>query len=628
MTPKPISRQAILNLFILFFSITSFSIFSGLAGCDNGTSVKDTTSTEEGSSVPVGGETPSNPGNPNPSGNPPPPVTTPNNSLVQNVILMVGSGMGPQQMGEVIQYRRLRKPSEEKLALEKLMDRKTLGMVATNSYLDIVSDTASANSAMACGLKARNNTVGLDANGNPCETILERAAKLGKGTAVVSNAKLSQPGVAAFLAHYLESQEENEIAEEILKNKTVDVLLTGGGENLIPQNKGSAKILIPINPDILKTKLKYLELNGAQAYAYQFSPNPGPMAPIDPGNLPPFGTPLPTTPMSWHDVSECAEMDLTLVNGNSKRKDQSNLVEQAKTNGYEFVCVKDKLNAVAASDQTKLLGVFAASNFPRIAERQGATALPTLAEMTSKALEILDKKPKGFVLVVHDGLTHLAAQENDPGTLLQEGLDFDATLKVVLDYADKNPDTLLIVTGDHETAGFGFAYSKGSGTDLKLPSGEEYDAPYNYAPYIRYDLLMEQKKSFFAMTSDLIEELYAPTPTKDLDTAAAELLSDIQANTGYHLTLDQAKEVLKRKPGADNAQTNDFAPFYVNDNVHNNLLGRAVAPETSTVWAASSSTSTPVMALATGPSAYAERIRGFIDNTQIAEIIFDALEGK
>src|SRR5262249_55468664 len=142
---------------LLGFSLYSFTFLSGLAGCDNGASTKDQSSTDQGGPV----ET--NPGNPS-QNNPPPEGSTPGNpppaptSNVKNVILLIGSGMGPQQVGEIVQYRRLRKSGEEKLALEKLMDQQMMGLVATNSYLDLVADTSAANSSIACGLKARNST--------------------------------------------------------------------------------------------------------------------------------------------------------------------------------------------------------------------------------------------------------------------------------------------------------------------------------------------------------------------------------------------------------------------------------------------------------------------------------------
>jgi alkaline phosphatase len=562
------------NLFLISFALYALGFQTGLGGCDSPPSTKDTSSTDQGDPVDVGGGTPQQPPG-NPSGNPLPPggggPTTPPtvSSPVKNVILMIGGGMGPQQIGQVVQYRRMRLPSQDPLALEKLMDGKVMGMMTTHSYLDIVSDTASATSSMACGLKTRNDTVGLNANGEACETILEKAGKLGKSTGLVSTAPLSYPGVSGFLTHSLNSGESNEIASNLTADLSVNLLLAGGAENLIPSENQ----------------------------------------------------------MKFSGLTDCEGID-EAADGYGRRDDQKNLVEDVKAKGYQFVCKKDQLNGLSASEKAKVLGVFSNSHFPRSPERRGAGSLPNLAEMTSKALELLGGDPQGFVLVVENSMTQLAAQENDAGTLLQEGLDFDAALGVALDYAEKNTDTLLILTSDHDTGGFSFAYSNQRGGSLDLPSGDRYDQPFNYAPAIRFDTLMEQQKSFYVMTNEVLAKLYDPSAPISLDEAAGLLVSDVQTNTKYSLGVDQAREVLSRPSGLDNAQTKDFSAFFVNDNIHSNLLGRAISPQTSTVWAAGTSTSTPVLVLAKGPAQYAERVRGLIDNSDIGKIIADALQGR
>lgn len=601
-----------LALFALHFQ-------TGLAGCDQGPSAKDTASTTEGDPVDVGGGTPGS-GNPNPSdNNPPPGGETPSGgagvqSPVKNVILLIGSGMGPQQIGQIVQYRRLRKPTEDKLALEKLMDGKVMGMMTTNSYLDLVSDTAASTSSMACGLKARNNTVGLDANGKPCESILEKAGKLGKATGIISTAPVTHPSVSGFLTHQIDGTQSNAIAESLITDLNVDLVLAGGAENLIPQQKETPTASATRSRGRLALALSLSQIDWSEVAI-----DVGPKIPFIPEN-PPEST------MKFSDLADCAGVD-DAVNGYSKREDQKNVVEEIKAKGYQFVCKKDQLSALNG-ESGKTLGIFSNSHFPRSPERKGLSALPSLADMTGKALEVLGAKEKGFVLVVENSMTQLASQENDPGTLLQEGLEFDAALAVALTYTEQNPDTLLIVTSDHDTAGFAFAYSKQPGSEVDLPSGDHYDQPYNYAPAIRFDTLIEQQKSLYKLTYEVLEKLYAPTSPISLDEAATQLVGDVQANSKYTLGIEQAKQVLYRPAGLENAQTKDFSSFYVNDNIHANLLARAIAPQTSTVWSAGTSTSTPVIVLAAGPAKYAERVRGLIDNSDIGKIITDALLGR
>ncbi|MCE9625452.1 MAG: alkaline phosphatase [Deltaproteobacteria bacterium] len=454
----------------------------------------------------------------------------------------------------------------------------------------------------------------LDANGHPCVNILEKAQAQGKGTGVVSNARVSGPGVAPYLTHSLDSEQENEIAAKIFEDPKVDVLLAGGAQNLIPQNKSTAMLT---SADIARSGV----ITAIPDRAIDI--NPGVFGPILPTATPSANP----NAMKLSDVSECSGIDAAL-DGASQRADQSNLIENTKSKGYQFVCKGDQLSAIASAADTKLLGIFSASTFPRSPDRKSLSALPSLADLTSKAIEVLDKKPNGFLLVVQGGMTSQVAQENDPGTLLQEGLDFDAAITAALAYADAHSDTLVIVTSDHETGGFGFAYSKGKGNDLTLPSGDEYNAPYDYAPTIRYDALIDQRKSFYLMTKEVVDKLYAQGSTVNLNEAGQMLVDDVQTNTTLKLNLNQAKTILDRAPGSDNATTQDFSQFYVGENVHANLLGRATATQTSAVWASGTPTSTPVMILATGPSAYADRVRGFIDNTDVGKIINAALAGK
>lgn len=569
MSGKIIKKSRYKSLLTLLICFISWTFGSGLIGsCDQAEDPADNAFTAEGQPIDVSDNLPAPGGNPVGEAPAPPAPSSPNtlNRSVQNVILVVGSGMGPSQVGQIVQYRRLRLPTGEKLALERLMEKKYMGMVSTHSYLDIVSDSAAANSAMTCGHKSRNNTVGMDANGHPCETILEKAAALGKATGLVTNTKLSHPGVSAHGAHRLIRQEENEISMDLLENKNIDVILAGGLTHLIPQG----------------------------------------------------------TKMS--DLSECSGLE-PILDGESSRTDSSNLIGTAKEKGYQFACNLEQLNNVETSSQTKLLGIFANKNFPLSPDRQSLSNLPSLAQMTDKALATLALKENGFFLVIHNGLTHAAARDNDAGSLLQEGLNFDAALQVALNFTENNPNTLLVVTADHETAGFAFSSSNQNGADLDLPSGDHYEAPFNYAPFIRFDLLADQQKSFGALTKEILDKLYGESPELSLELASEMLVTQVEAHTPFQLSLAKAQTILERAPGKDNAQTQDFKEFYIHNNVHANLLGRAVAKQTSTVWSSGTPTSTPVMIMALGPEEYANRVRGFIDNTEIAKIINDAFLG-
>ncbi|MFO1462378.1 MAG: alkaline phosphatase [bacterium] len=499
---------------------------------------------------------------------------------VKNVIFMIGDGMGVQQVSQAVLFRQLRKPEDPELSMEKLLKGGHSGLMRTSSYGDIVTDSAAAATAMACGQKVLNESVGLDVNGYPCETVLEKAAKLGKATGLVSTTRITHATPGSFAGHQVFRDMENEIAVDMIEQHDIDVLLSGGVANLIPQYSDEAA----------------------------------------------------KVPMKVSDVPECAKLDAS-IDGKSKREDQKNLLATAAGKGMVFICKAEQLEQLNVGENTKVLGLFSASVFPMIQERRQIASLPSLAALTQKSLDILDKKKNGFFLMVEGGLIDYAGHDNDSGTMLQETLDFDAAIGVAVAYVQQHPDTLLIVTADHETGGFGFAYGKSPGIEMTLQSGVKYHKPYDFAAFDKFDYLINQKKSFRAMLEPITKKLYPKeveplAPPYTMDTAVKDLLAAVKENTSYELSPEQAQAILSRKPGAKDAEPEDFPEFYVHSSIHPDLMGREVAAQNHSVWAAGTHTSTPVLVMAQGPEPYSSRVRGFIDNTDIAKLIDDAFNNR
>jgi alkaline phosphatase len=89
--------------------------------------------------------------------------------------------------------------------------------------------------------------------------------------------------------------------------------------------------------------------------------------------------------------------------------------------------------------------------------------VPTLEEMTRAALNVLDDDPDGFVLMVEGGAVDWAGHANQSGRVIEEQIDFDDAVSAVVAWVNENSnwgETLLIVTGDHETG-----YLTGPGSD-------------------------------------------------------------------------------------------------------------------------------------------------------------------
>ena len=133
----------------------------------------------------------------------------------------------------------------------------------------------------------------------------------------------------------------------------------------------------------------------------------------------------------------------------SKRKDSRNLVEEARKKGYKVVETADEMKKATGK---KMLGLFNNDNMLFETDRFGSNE-PSLAEMTGKALDVLKSNKDGFFLMVEGGRIDNAAHRNDVASLVFEGIAFDEAVKVAYEFQKINTDTLLIITGDHETGG-------------------------------------------------------------------------------------------------------------------------------------------------------------------------------
>ncbi len=139
--------------------------------------------------------------------------------------------------------------------------------------------------------------------------------------------------------------------------------------------------------------------------------------------------------------------------GGGKRNDGKDLTEDIKALGYDYVTTKSEMNE---SNSDKLWGLFAekdlAYDFDRLAE--GDEEQPSLAEMTEKAIEVLEKDEEGFFLMVEGSKIDWAAHANDPSGAIGDILAFDDAVQAALEYAKEKQDTIVVVTTDHANSGF------------------------------------------------------------------------------------------------------------------------------------------------------------------------------
>lgn len=134
-----------------------------------------------------------------------------------------------------------------------------------------------------------------------------------------------------------------------------------------------------------------------------------------------------------------------------KRKDKLDLVGELKTRGYRYLTHADTLKRLTAAD-TLAWGCFAPNDLPYVTELKTDT-IPSLAEMTAKALEILSSGPNGFFLMVEGSKVDWAAHDNHARNMVNEFLAFDDAVKVALDFARKDGNTAVIICPDHGNSG-------------------------------------------------------------------------------------------------------------------------------------------------------------------------------
>ena len=132
-------------------------------------------------------------------------------------------------------------------------------------------------------------------------------------------------------------------------------------------------------------------------------------------------------------------------NGNISRS--SDIISQLAMAGYD---VTYDIESFEASESGRIAGLMADEDMPRIFEKRDPQYL---ARATGKAIEVLSRNRKGFVLMVEGSEIDDAGHSNSTSMVTEEVLDLDRAVTVARDFAAKDGKTLIVVTADHETGG-------------------------------------------------------------------------------------------------------------------------------------------------------------------------------
>lgn len=512
---------------------------------------------------------------------------------VKNVILMIGDGMGVQQVGLLEEYVR-RAPNSilpsTVTGLQQIADNGRIGLSMTapmGANPSLVVDSACSASQLATGMGSISEAIGLDDNGNKVETILEKAKKMGKATGLVTDTRITHATPAAFGAHQPHRSFENEIAEDLLTTQ-VDVLLGGGARHWLPQDTADKK----------------------SAYALALGGN-------------------------------------TSVIKKSKRQDSRNLMQEAKDAGYTLAFDKTQL---ANANGPKLLGLFddsamndgiEYSNCKAGAVSEKCSQEPSLTQMTMKALDILSQDQDGFFLMIEGGQIDWAGHVNDAGWLLHEMLKFDEAVAAVYQWVKQRGDTLLVVTADHETGGFGFSYHNHNiPAPVKLlgdgMKDKDYQPQFNFGALSILDKIHQQSQSFYDIYSQVNSDwnFTASTPAEWKTAVNASLhidfnINDADAkNIAARTAVPEAKIVASHKylSATEIPLIKDFSDFYVYGSSDQGvLISRAIASKQNVVWATGTHTAAPVPVYAYGPSAIIDKFSTMQHHVEVGQKLIEAL---
>ncbi|WP_055021866.1 alkaline phosphatase [Pseudoalteromonas sp. P1-26] len=339
----------------------------------------------------------------------------------KNVILFVGDGMG---ISTVTAARIMAGQLEGKLGEEHQLSFETLpfsGFAKTYNVDAQTPDSAGTMTAMASGVKTDAGVIGVDEDiergncatvaGNELVTATELAEIAGKSTGIVSTARITHATPAAT---YAKSADRN--WEDV--SDMPEAAVTAGCEDIASQ-------LVNFEAN-LEARYEGLDVDGLEV--------------VMGGGRRHF---LPK------DAAFNSADAVSAVEGD--RTDGRDLTAEwkAKYPAGQYVMDQAGFDAIDAESTERVFGLFNESHMQYEADRANDVAgEPSLAEMTAKAIDVLDNNANGFMLTVEAGRIDHGHHAGNAYNALSDTVALSKAVQVALDKTSIE-DTLIIVTADH-----------------------------------------------------------------------------------------------------------------------------------------------------------------------------------
>ncbi|MGR4866270.1 alkaline phosphatase [Caulobacter sp. LARHSG274] len=326
-------------------------------------------------------------------------TVAPNTGRAKNVILFLGDGMGISTVVASRIYEGQQRGVDgesNSLAFEKLP---WTALSKTYSHDTQVTDSAAGITALTTGVKTRNKVIGLTGAAKPescaseagtrVQTIAELAKAHGLSAGAVTTTRITHATPAGTYAHtaYRDWEGDSDMPAEALSAGCKDI----------------ARQLVEA-PAGLRLDVAF---GGGRS---RFLPEA-------------------------QDGKRADGRDLT--------------AEWLKAPNAAYVTTDAQLAALDPAKTGPVLGLFANEHLPYEVERPVlGQGVPTLAAMTTKAIDLLSKNPKGYFLLVEGGKIDMGSHLNNAKRTLTETVEFSKAVQAALDKVDLK-DTLVIVTADH-----------------------------------------------------------------------------------------------------------------------------------------------------------------------------------
>ena len=295
-----------------------------------------------------------------------------------------------------------------------------------------------------------------------------------------------------------------------------------------------------------------------------------------------------------------------LLDPTGSEGDQEDLYALAEAAGYTVAKTNAEAEAVSAStDKAILIDEDLADSDAMAYELDRTDDMWSLADYVAKGIEVLDNDT-GFFLMCEGGKIDWACHANDAGSSIHDTQALADAVQVAIDFAAEHPEeTLILVTGDHETGGLTIGFA-----------GTDYDT------YL--DLLANQKISFAKYDSDYVAKY------KENKTSFEDVLVDIEALFGLKTEGEEGDKLvltdyeLEQLRAAYEKSINGTATSqyeqeeYVLYGTYEPLsvtITHIINNKSGVSFTSYSHTGLPVAVLAEGVGA--EQFSGYYDNTEI-----------